>query len=50
MPPGRPPKHGPEFALADPATWPTPEHTTSTETTRYGTASATSLGPAAIPG
>ncbi|MDH6129282.1 NF041680 family putative transposase [Kitasatospora sp. GP82] len=39
---GRPPKHGPEFALAKPATWPEPEHTTTTETTRYGTATAQS--------
>ncbi|MGW4893510.1 NF041680 family putative transposase [Kitasatospora sp. NPDC004240] len=39
---GRPPKHGPEFALAKPATWPEPEHITTTETTRYGTATARS--------
>jgi hypothetical protein len=39
---GRPPKHGPEIALDKPATWPTPQHTTSTETTRYGTAVTTS--------
>ena len=39
---GRPPKHGPEFALDKPATWPEPAHTTITETTRYGTATATS--------
>jgi len=39
---GRPPKHGPEIALDRPATWPEPRHTTSTETTRYGTAVATS--------
>jgi hypothetical protein len=39
---GRPPKHGPEIALDKPATWPTPQHTTRTETTRYGTAVATS--------
>src|SRR5829696_3328940 len=39
---GRPPKHGPEIALDRPATWPTPQHTTSTQTTRYGTAEATS--------
>jgi DDE superfamily endonuclease len=39
---GRPPKHGPEFALNKPATWPEPAHTTITETTRYGTAIATS--------
>jgi len=39
---GRPPKHGPEIALDRPATWPTPQHTTSTETTRYGTDAATS--------
>ncbi|WP_433355673.1 NF041680 family putative transposase [Microtetraspora malaysiensis] len=39
---GRPPKHGPEFALDKPATWPQPQHTTTTATTRYGTAVATS--------
>jgi len=39
---GRPPRHGPEIALDKPATWPIPQHTTSTETTRYGTATATS--------
>src|SRR5689334_5296482 len=39
---GRPPKHGPEIALDRPATWPTPQHITSTDTTRYGTAVATS--------
>jgi len=38
---GRPPKHGAEFALAKPATWPAPRITTSTDTTRYGTAVAT---------
>ncbi len=38
---GRPPKHGREFALAKPATWPEPQITTSTDTTRYGTAIAT---------
>ena len=30
----------PEFALADPATWPDPAVTTTTATTRYGTAAA----------
>jgi hypothetical protein len=39
---GRPPKHGPEIALDRPATWPIPQHTTSTRTTRYGLAEATS--------
>ena len=39
---GRPPRHGPEFALDQPATWPAPQHTTSTDTTRYGTAVAAS--------
>jgi hypothetical protein len=39
---GRPPKHGPEFALAKPDTWPEPQHTTTTDTTRYGTARASS--------
>jgi hypothetical protein len=37
---GRPPKHGPEFALAKPESWPQPAHTTTTSTERYGTASA----------
>lgn len=37
---GRPPKHGPVFALGDPATWPEPGVTTVTETTRYGKAEA----------
>jgi hypothetical protein len=39
---GRPPKHGPEFALDKPATWPEPAQITITATTRYGTATATS--------
>jgi hypothetical protein len=38
----RPPRHGPEFALAKPATWPEPQHTTTTATTRYGIATACS--------
>jgi hypothetical protein len=37
---GRPRKHGVELALADPATWPAPQVTTSTATSRYGTAAA----------
>src|SRR5450631_3072227 len=37
---GRPPRHGREFTLADPATWPDPAVTTTTQTTRYGTAVA----------
>jgi hypothetical protein len=37
---GRPPRHGREFALADPATWPGPAVTTTTVTSRYGTAVA----------
>jgi hypothetical protein len=37
---GRPPRHGREFALADPAAWPAPAVATTTETTRYGTAVA----------
>ena len=37
---GRPRKHGGELALADPATWPDPQVTTSTETSRYGMATA----------
>ena len=35
---GRPRKHGGEIALADPATWPAPQITTSMLTSRYGTA------------
>ncbi|MBB5774408.1 hypothetical protein [Nonomuraea jabiensis] len=38
---GRPPKHGGPFALSDPTTWPTPHLTTTTQTTRYGIATAT---------
>jgi hypothetical protein len=37
---GRPRKHGGELALAGPATWPAPHITTTTETSRYGTAVA----------
>jgi DDE superfamily endonuclease len=39
---GRPRKHGGELALADPATWPAPQVTTTTVTSRYGTAAAAS--------
>ncbi|MFD0743029.1 NF041680 family putative transposase [Phytohabitans flavus] len=39
---GRPPKHGPEFRLDTPHTWPTPQHQTTTDTSRYGTARAAS--------
>jgi hypothetical protein len=38
--PGRPGRHGAEFKLADPGTWPEPLATTITQTTRYGTATA----------
>ena len=38
---GRRPRHGAVFKLAEPATWPAPAVTTTTETTRYGTATAT---------
>jgi DDE superfamily endonuclease len=37
---GRPPRHGPEFAVADPKTWPQPLVAITTDTTRYGTAAA----------
>jgi hypothetical protein len=40
--PGRPPRHGDEFRLADPAAWPGPAVTTLTQTARYGTATASS--------
>ncbi|MEU6702101.1 hypothetical protein [Pseudonocardia sp. NPDC046786] len=39
---GRPPKHGPEIALSKPDSWPVPQHTTTTATSRYGTAVASS--------
>ncbi|MCM0674448.1 transposase [Micromonospora phytophila] len=39
---GRPAKHGPEFRLDEPDSWPAPQHHTTTETTRYGTARACS--------
>ena len=39
---GRPPRHGPQFRFDDPNTWPQPAVTTTTETTRYGTAIARS--------
>ncbi len=38
--PGRRPRHGSEFRLADPAAWPSPAVTTITPTARYGTAAA----------
>jgi DDE superfamily endonuclease len=37
---GRPPRHGGEFHLADPTTWPEPDVATTTDTSRYGTAVA----------
>jgi DDE superfamily endonuclease len=37
---GRSRRHGPLLVLADPATWPVPDHTSATDTTRYGTAQA----------
>ncbi len=37
---GRPVRHGPELKLAEPGTWPEPQVTTVTQTTRYGTAVA----------
>jgi len=37
---GRPPKHGGEFAFGDPSTWDTPNVSTTTNDTRYGTAIA----------
>jgi hypothetical protein len=39
---GRPLKHGQEFALDKPDSWPAPQHTTTTQTTRYGAARAAS--------
>ena len=40
--PGRPPRHGRQFKLADEKTWPAPHVTTVTPATRYGTAVACS--------
>ncbi|TQE21621.1 transposase [Streptomyces ipomoeae] len=37
---GRPPKHGPEFRLAKPETWPEPAVVTRNDTPRYGKAEA----------
>lgn len=37
---GRPLKHGGEFHLADPDSWPAPRTATTTDTTRYGAANA----------
>ena len=37
---GRPPRHGAALKLADAQSWPVPAVTTSTQTTRYGTATA----------
>lgn len=37
---GRPPKHGPEFRLAKPETWPEPAVVTLNDTPRYGKAEA----------
>jgi hypothetical protein len=37
---GRPARHGAEFTFKDCRTWPDPVHTTTTQTTRYGTAQA----------
>lgn len=39
---GRNARHGARFVFKDPRTWPTPRHTTTTHTTRYGTAHARS--------
>ncbi|MDQ3577011.1 MAG: transposase, partial [Actinomycetota bacterium] len=39
---GRGKRHGARFEFADPRTWPTPAHSTTTPTTRYGDAHARS--------
>jgi hypothetical protein len=41
---GRPPRHGAALRLSEPLTWPDPAVTAVTETTRYGTATATAWG------
>jgi hypothetical protein len=45
---GWPAKHGGEFHLADPGTWPAPQVATVTDTSRYGGAGATAWDPAAF--
>lgn len=49
---GRSARHGAEFAFSDHRTWPDPTYTTTTDTSRYGTATARcwSLSPDCIPG
>jgi hypothetical protein len=37
---GRPPRHGGEFSFADPASWDEPDQATTTQTRRYGSATA----------
>jgi DDE superfamily endonuclease len=44
---GRPRRHGQPLALAHPHTWPTPQISTTTQTTRYGQRGRRCLGPAA---
>lgn len=39
---GRTARHGKEFTFKDPLTWPEPAHITTTQTSRYGTATARS--------
>ena len=46
---GRPPRHGREFALADPATWPDPAVTTTTAHHPLRHRGRAGLGPAAPP-
>ena len=46
---GRPPRHGGEFALARPQTWPVPQHITSTEHHSLWHGEGQQLGPAASP-
>lgn len=38
---GRPPRHGPRFSCADPATWPSPTSTLTAQDPRYGTITVT---------
>jgi DDE superfamily endonuclease len=41
---GRPPRHGTALKFSDEQTWPAPAVTTTTQTTRYGTATAMAWG------
>ncbi|GGY02683.1 hypothetical protein GCM10010324_57080 [Streptomyces hiroshimensis] len=47
---GRPPKHGKEFGLARPESWPEPSVPTVNDTPRYGKVEAEALAEVVLPG